>query len=261
MDQYHKGISPELMTVVTRLSESVPATTGSLLILARYNHQLPDATGLSALAKIWPGEVKQPLTVHRSKGLEADYVIITGLTANKYGFPSEIEDDPLLDLVLADSDSYPNAEERRLFYVALTRARKQVHLVVDALRPSVFAQELLNGPYDVQHIGRAKHDPHTCPECRSGMIVEKKEGFGACSNFPFCSYIAPKCQSCYSGYMLPSTSGGERAYRCTRPQCEGAAPVCPECKIGALVYKKPTHGTLLACHLWPRCDYIERNER
>jgi DNA helicase-4 len=81
-------------------------------------------------------------------------VIVTGLTADKYGFPSEIEDDPLLELVLAKPDRFPNAEERRLFYVALTRARHQVHLLVDRSRPSSFALELLNGGYDVTNLDR-----------------------------------------------------------------------------------------------------------
>ncbi|MBP7759222.1 MAG: UvrD-helicase domain-containing protein [Alphaproteobacteria bacterium] len=124
----------------------------SLLVLARYNHLLPDASTLKVLGKNWPGQMRTPLTVHRSKGLEADYVIVDALTADKFGFPSEIEDDPLLDLVLARPDGYPHAEERRLFYVALTRARHQVRLIVDRARPSSFALELLNDEYDVTHI-------------------------------------------------------------------------------------------------------------
>lgn len=141
-----------LENLLTRLKKKVWQNTPSLLILSRYNHLLPDHPALKSLGKKWPGQVMSPLTVHRSKGLEADYAIVKGLTANRYGFPTEIEDDPLLDLVLARPDKYPNAEERRLFYVALTRARHQVHLLADRIRPSPFALELLNSEYDVEHI-------------------------------------------------------------------------------------------------------------
>jgi DNA helicase-4 len=126
----------------------------SLLVLARYNHLLPAVSTLKSLEKSWPGQVLAPLTVHRSKGLEAGYVIVDGLTTDEYGFPSEIEDDPLLGLVLARPDSFPHAEERRLFYVALTRARHQVHLIADRNYPSSFVLELLGGEYQVKHIGR-----------------------------------------------------------------------------------------------------------
>lgn len=142
-----------LQNVVGVIKETVQQENPSLLILSRYNHLLPDHSGMKAIEHIWPGQIKTPMTVHRSKGLEADYVIIDGLTADKYGFPSEIEDDPLLGLVLSEPDSYHNAEERRLFYVALTRARHQVHLLVDCNRPSAFALELFKEGYDVQHVG------------------------------------------------------------------------------------------------------------
>lgn len=146
--------SAALESVIGLMKEDRTLDDASLLVLSRYNHLLPDASVLKSLRKIWPGQIRTPLTMHRSKGLEADYVIIDGLTADKFGFPSEIEDDPLLDLVLARPDSYLNAEERRLFYVALTRARHQVHLIVDRVHPSSFALELLNGEYDVRHTGR-----------------------------------------------------------------------------------------------------------
>ena len=248
-----------LENVVGVVKENVQQDDPSLLVLSRYNHLLPDRSGLRALEKIWPGQVKTPLTVHRSKGLEADYVIVNGLTANKYGFPSEIEDDPLLDLVMARPDSYPNTEERRLLYVALTRARHQVHLLVNRRRPSSFALELLNGEYDVRHIGRSADDENICPECRSGLIEEKQAGFAACSNFPFCKFVAPKCNDCGEGYMLPLKSGSHGMYRCMNDQCQGSATVCPKCRVGALIQKKGKYGDMLACHIWPRCNYIEKS--
>lgn len=233
----------------------------SLLVLARYNHLLPRTSGLESLKKIWPGEVKSPLTIHRSKGLEADYVIVNGLTADKYGFPSEIEDDPLLDLVLASPDGYPHAEERRLFYVAMTRARRQVHLIVDRRRPSSFALELLTGDYDVEHFGRGGDDEQICPECHSGLIEEKKPGFSSCSNFPYCEFIAPQCDDCGHGIMLPSKEADGNVYQCTSYRCEGIKPICPKCRLGALVKKKSKYGDMTACHIWPRCDYIDRSNR
>jgi DNA helicase-4 len=143
-----------IISLIETLRSTVQKEKPSILTLARYNHLLPDREHITAIAALWPGEVKTPLTIHRSKGLEADYVILIGLTADKFGFPSEIDDDPLLDLVLARADAYPNAEERRLFYVALTRARRQVHILVDRRRPSTFALELMEGNYDVHYAGR-----------------------------------------------------------------------------------------------------------
>ena len=250
-----------LEKVIGVLKENLQKDDPSLLVLSRYNHLLPDRSGLKSLEKIWPGQVRRPLTVHRSKGLEADYVIVNGLTANKYGFPSEIEDDPLLDLVLARPDSYPNAEERRLFYVALTRAQHQVHLLVDRMRPSSFALELLNGKYDVQHIGRSVDDENLCPECRSGLIEEKKPGFAACSHFPHCEFVAPKCSACDKGFMLPLKEGSHGIYHCTNGQCQGSATVCPKCRVGALIQKKGKYGDMLACHIWPRCNKIEKTDQ
>lgn len=154
MNGGRRSNSAALASAIELMKEDGNLENASLLVLSRYNHLLPEDSFLKSLERIWPGQIRPPMTVHRSKGLEADYVIVDGLTADKFGFPSEMDDDPLLDLVLARPDSHPNAEERRLFYVALTRARQQVHLIVDRAHPSSFALELLNGEYDVRHIGR-----------------------------------------------------------------------------------------------------------
>ena len=84
-------------------------------------------------------------TVHGAKGQEADYVVILDLKDSKHGFPCKVEDDSLLKLVLppVEDGEYQFAEERRLFYVALTRAKKGVYLVVDEGQPSPFVRELL----------------------------------------------------------------------------------------------------------------------
>lgn len=84
------------------------------------------------------------LTVHKSKGLEADYVIILQCNKDTYGFPSMVGDDPVLNCVLTESDKYPFGEERRLFYVAITRAKIQTIVLYNQKIPSVFVRELLN---------------------------------------------------------------------------------------------------------------------
>lgn len=83
------------------------------------------------------------LTAHRSKGLEADYVIIINMKNTLLGFPNKIADDPLLGLVLTDLDPFSFSEERRLFYVAMTRAKKVTYLLVPQLNMSIFADELI----------------------------------------------------------------------------------------------------------------------
>jgi DNA helicase IV len=151
-----------------------------------------------------------------------------------------------------------DAEERRLFYVALTRAQHQVHLLVDRTHPSTFALELLNDGYDVKNVERSVDDKNTCPECRSGPIEEKRPGFAACSNYPFCEFVAPKCSDCGKGFMLPAKVDSQELYHCTDEQCRGTAPLCPKCRTGALVKKRSKYGDMLACHLWPQCDYIDK---
>lgn len=96
------------------------------------------------------------LTVHKSKGLEADYVIILQCNKDTYGFPSMVSDDPVLDYVLTKSDQFPYGEERRLFYVAITRAKKQTMVLYDQRFPSVFVNEFLH-PEKTTEESYAKH--------------------------------------------------------------------------------------------------------
>ena len=96
------------------------------------------------------------LTVHKSKGLEADYVIILQCNKDTYGFPSQVSDDPVLDYVLTKSDQFPFGEERRLFYVAITRAKVMTMVLYDQRFPSVFVDEFLH-PEKVTGSSYAKH--------------------------------------------------------------------------------------------------------
>lgn len=78
------------------------------------------------------------LTVHKSKGLEADHVIVLNCNTGAYGFPADRSDDPILGLLLSAPESFPFSEERRLFYVAITRARKSATLIAERAHPSDF---------------------------------------------------------------------------------------------------------------------------
>ena len=96
------------------------------------------------------------LTVHKSKGLEADYVILLQCNKDTYGFPSQVSDDPVLNYVLTKSDQFPYGEERRLFYVAITRAKIKTLVLYDKRFPSVFVDEFLH-PEKVSEESYVKH--------------------------------------------------------------------------------------------------------
>ena len=82
------------------------------------------------------------MTVHKSKGLESDNVILINLTNKITGFPSQIKEEKLTRLVTKTNDRYPYSEERRLFYVALTRTKNYVYLLTPQKSPSIFIEEL-----------------------------------------------------------------------------------------------------------------------
>ena len=96
------------------------------------------------------------LTVHKSKGLEADYVILLQCNKDTYGFPSQVSDDPVLNYVLTKSDKFPYGEERRLFYVAITRAKIKTLVLYDKRFPSVFVDEFIH-PEKVTEESYVKH--------------------------------------------------------------------------------------------------------
>lgn len=134
-------------------------------------------------------------TVHSSKGLEADHIIVVGLDTTRYGFPSGIADDPVLDLAMPNPETFPHAEERRLFYVALTRARRSVTVIAPPVRMSPFVSELIDDPNVVIETidGAPASRPIVCPECGTGTMTRRtnsrtKQPFLGCTNFPACRH-------------------------------------------------------------------------
>ena len=137
------------MDAISRLLSQVVAEQpdASVYILARFRFSLPDDAQLNAWHKRFPTLTIAAQTLHGAKGKEADHVILLSLSRGKYGFPPEQNATALLDLLLPQAETFPYAEERRLFYVGLTRARQQVFLLADQHIPSSFVKELTGGGY------------------------------------------------------------------------------------------------------------------
>ena len=82
------------------------------------------------------------LTIHKSKGLEEDNIILINLTNNNNSLPSKIKNHKIINKLIK-TDYYPYEEERRLFYVALTRTRNNIYLLVPKSNYSIFIKELM----------------------------------------------------------------------------------------------------------------------
>lgn len=120
------------------------------------------------------------ITAHKSKGLQADYIFIINNKKSRMGFPSKIQDAAILNLLLDNCDQYPYTEERRLFYVALTRAKKKAFLVTVKNQESEFAMELKE-----RYGEELKREQWECPLC-GGRLLKKSGPYGefyGCSNY------------------------------------------------------------------------------
>ena len=257
----HIGLSAEECPDLLRESLNKIATDvaerderSTVFLLGRYWRSQP--ANLNKLKREYPALDLTYMTVHRSKGLEADYVVVVDLCSGNYGFPSEFNDDPILDLVLAAPEEHPNAEERRLFYVAITRARRGVYLLADSGPPSSFVTELIQDGYDVTVFGRPLEKDVACPKCEDGRLEQRKSSrdggtFYGCSNWPYCDYTQAPCPNCKYGLLAKA---GEK-YRCQ--DCGRSVQVCPTCG-GWLLTKSGKYGQFYGCSNYPTCDYTRK---
>lgn len=163
------------------------------------------------------------MTVHRAKGLGYDNVIIVNGRDDIYGFPSKIEDDPVLNYVIKTDHAIEYAEERRLFYVALTRTKNRVYIVVPEEHPSEFVLELIRDYGNIRLDGNIVLNPDRkveakrCPICGYPMQLRYKKDYGLrlyiCSNEPeICDFMTNnlrggdlpilKCDQCKDGYLI-----------------------------------------------------------
>lgn len=184
------------------------------------------------------------LTVHRSKGLEADNVILINLENKAAGFPNKISDDNILHYVLTNSDDFMYAEERRLFYVALTRTKNQTYLIAPQNNKSIFVEELMKEQRVHFHLvtEEATIENHPkCPHCQTGIMVIRenaatKQRFLGCTNYPV-------CQQSFKDLSLITDQ-----------------VICPSCK-GYMQKRKGKYGSFYGCRNYPHCSSTMKIEQ
>ena len=143
---YYQNIKADFLKALKYLNSP------NLMILGRNNHDIYTVIDSKYLDKDqihYEHYHAYYKTIHRAKGLEEDNVLIINLTNNINSLPSKIKEEHILKYVLIHKDTYPYEEERRLFYVALTRTKNYCYLFVDKENPSLFITELLKNyrPY------------------------------------------------------------------------------------------------------------------
>ena len=239
-----------LQTIINKIALDF-GTNASILLLGRTNYDIEIAKNTGLFRVAWKNCVEtleyiqnpklsiQFLSVHKSKGLEADNVILLNFRNDKLGFPNQIIDDPVLNFVLTNAEDYRFAEERRLFYVAITRTKNRTYVLVDNKNPSLFFKEFSESTsVFFKSTKRKISEKQTkCPLCKTGDLLKVEyEGktFVGCSNFPRCRYTQRDVT------ILSSPK------------------ICPVCG-GFLVKRKGYNGHyFVGCSNYPACDYKEK---
>jgi DNA helicase IV len=201
-------------------SERPKVKKWKVVILGRYNHlekEIPE--DLSNKFKKLDIEF---MSIHKSKGLGADVIVILKLETGKFGFPGTMENDPIMNLVRAEEQTYANAEERRVFYVALTRAKEKIYLCTNNFFPSVFVNELKTDNYpEIEYSGNIVNPALlACPDCTNGKLFlkypKRENGYAwVCSLTPYCTGKAKFCKRCRK---LPGIDRNS----CLDPMCENS---------------------------------------
>lgn len=219
----------------------------SILVLGRHSFDIDDLIRLTPHSRIKYFEASGKLkikgfehidvtfmTVHKSKGTEADNVILLNLRNNLLGFPNKMTDDPIISLLLSDQEEYKFAEERRLFYVALTRTKNEVILLIPS-EVSLFAEELLKDNNYLLSSINGKLSATNCPYCQTGKLVVRinsrtSSQFLGCSHFPQCSQTFRNLEILEDEFL------------------------CPQCESGFMIKRQGKYGDFLGCTNYPKCN-------
>lgn len=221
-------------------------------LLARFWFQLPDKVELKQLNRQYPKLTIECQSFHASKGKEADYVVIMGMQTGKHGFPSMKVTPPILDAFLPKSEAFEFAEERRLFYVALTRAKHRVYVLADMTDASPFVIELLKDNYAIEQdefntsLVQKIFEDISCVRCTTGTLkprVGSFKSFFSCSHFPLCDHKEEGCELCGSPMTRKRFTGFKV---CLNDSCSHTAPICSVCG-GDMKLRKGPYGEFWGC--------------
>lgn len=247
IDEINNGALDQVLSAISGLLNK-PA---SVYLLARFWFQLPNKTTLSALNQQYPLLNIDIQSFHASKGKEADYVVIMGLKEGRHGFPSSKATPAILEALLAKQENFEHAEERRLFYVALTRAKHRVYIIADMQDCSVFVKELIKDNKIERNefgitVNQTFVDKINCLICETGTMIERVGSFGtfyACSHFPLCDHKERGCPQCHSAMTRNQYPGFKS---CLNPACNDISPLCDKC--GAeMVLRNSKKGEFWGC--------------
>jgi DNA helicase IV len=141
-NNFNKGQARHVFDTINNLLKSGEKPQ-EIMVISRFNKTLKPIEWLFADNDQSKYEKIRLQSVHKSKGAEATHVFILSVISGVYGFPSEIQDDSVLELVKPQLDKTALfEEERRLFYVALTRSKRHLYIYTQEGAESMFLTEL-----------------------------------------------------------------------------------------------------------------------
>ncbi|WP_428739821.1 hypothetical protein [Sulfurimonas sp.] len=156
-----------------------------------------------------------------------------------------------------DDEKFPYAEERRLFYVALTRVKKDIILVAQPYKASPFIKEIIEDNKEiVKNLNENQMSSNPiCPKCNDEYLIDKGN-FRQCVDIKFCNYTEsklPNCPKCGKENMIKTYH--YNIATCQDGNCDGTIKLCPHCKDWHLIDK----GNFWGCSNFPYndCRYTE----